>query len=489
MSTMSASRASARAAASADTLVNPYPLRYPDSRSRAVMTRRAWWLVALNFLLPGSAQAAAGNSRLAKLGLGATLFLWLVVVAGALMALLWPGALVAIGTNWFALLVTQGVLYLYALLWVVLTIDTLRLVRLVKVGTVSRVGVLLLAVLLAVVSGSSAVYAANVAGSARGAITSIFGASAPVVPPSDGYYNILLLGADSGSGRDSMRFDSISVVSVNAATGAATIFGIPRDMPGAPFPADSPLHALYPDGLAGHDSETCGWGSGINQLTNAVEVCRDDKGASLYPDAIKNGSRPSVEATKDAAEGILGVKIPYYVLLDMNGFAQLIDALGGIDINVTERLPKGWGPTYEGEDPEEWAKGWIEPGQQRMDGDTAQWYARSRYTTSDWDRMLRQRQLQEAILAQFTPANVLTHFQGVAAAGSNIVDTDLPRDLLPTLVDLAIKAKSQPVATLELTPTSAGGIGIDPDAPDWDYIHQVVQTTLHPPSPTPGSGG
>ncbi|MEN2738063.1 LCP family protein [Microbacterium sp. X-17] len=471
-----------------ETLVNPYPMRYPDSRSRPVMTRRAWWLVVLNFLLPGSAQAAAGNSRLAKIGLGATLFLWVVVVAGVLAALLWRGALVAIATNWFVLLLLQILFYLYAALWVVLTIDTLRLTRIVRVAPLARFGVLLLAIVLGVVSGGSAVYAANSAGAARGAITTIFGASAPVVPPSDGYYNILLLGADSGQGRDSMRFDSISVVSVNAATGALTIFGIPRDMPNVPFPADSPMHALYPNGLQGHDSETCGWGAGINQLTNAVQVCRDDQGKSLYPDAAANGSSPEIEATKDAAEGVLGIKIPYYVFFDMNGFAQLIDALGGIDINVTERLPEGYGPLGN-EPPEVWAKGWIEPGQQHMDGNTAQWYARSRYTTSDWDRMLRQRQLQQAILAQFTPANVMTRFQQVAAAGPDVVNTDLPQALLPTLIDLALKAKSQPVAAVELTPTSAGGIGIDPDNPDWDYIHQAVQQDLHPATPTPAANG
>ncbi|MFX8739572.1 hypothetical protein ABTM41_19625, partial [Acinetobacter baumannii] len=87
-----------------------------------------------------------------------------------------------------------------------------------------------------------------------------------------------------------------------------------------------------------------------------------------------------------------------------------------------------------------------------MDGDTAQWYARSRYTTNDWDRMLRQRQLQSAILAQFTPQTVLTRFQEVAAAGSNLIETDVPQGLLPTLVGLALEAKDQPVTTIELTP-------------------------------------
>ena len=66
-----------------------------------------------------------------------------------------------------------------------------------------------------------------------------------------------------------------------------------------------------------------------------------------------------------------------------------------------------------------------------MDGDTAQWYARSRYTTSDFDRMKRQRELQEAILAQFTPQIVLTRFKDVATAGADLVKTDLPQSLHP----------------------------------------------------------
>ncbi|MDQ1131402.1 LCP family protein [Microbacterium sp. SORGH_AS_0888] len=464
----------------AEPVVNPYPLRYPEASSPTVMGRRAWWLVVLNFLIPGSAQVLAGNRRLGRIGLGATLFMWLVLVLVVLSALLWRSALVSVGTNWFALLVAQILLYAYAALWVLLTIDTVRLARLVRVAPLARIGVLLLAVVLAFFSGSSAVAAANIAGSTRSAITTIFGASAALVPPSDGYYNILLLGADSGDGRDSMRFDSISVVSVNADSGAVTIFGLPRDMPHAPFPADSPMHERYPDGFEGHESDTCGWGSGLNQLTNAVEQCSDDKGVSLYPDAAAKGSRPSIEATKDAAEGILGISIPYYAFADMNGFADLIDALGGIDINVTERLPKGYGPL--GDEPAEvWAKGWIEPGQQHMDGDTAQWYARSRYTTSDWDRMQRQRQLQEAILAQFSPTNVLTHFQQVAAASSDLVTTDIPQQLLPTLVDLAVKAKGQPVTTLDLTPAN----GVDDQNPDFAEIPPMVQQMLHPPSPSP----
>ncbi|GAA1470142.1 LCP family protein [Microbacterium thalassium] len=476
-------------AAAARHLVEERPLRHPDQSSRAMMTRRGWWLVVLNFLIPGSAQAVAGNRRLGRIGLGATLVLWLGLVLAVLFALLAPMAGISLITgawlpDWLSLLrgvpllVVQGAMYAYGVLWVWLTIDTLRLVRLVKTGPIARFGIALLGVVLLVVSGGAAAYAGTSAGAARDALGAIFGASGPSVPPSDGYYNILLLGADSGEGRDSMRFDSISVVSVNAETGATTITGIPRDMPHFPF-SDGPMKELYPDVHQGYADPTCGWTSAINQLNTEVEVCRD--GDALYPDARANGSTPGVEATKDAAEGILGIEIPYYVFIDMDGFAALIDALGGVDITVEERLPKGGGPAYDGQPVDDWAIGWIEAGPQHMDGDTAQWYARSRYTTSDFDRMKRQRQLQEAILAQFTPQVVLTRFQDIAAAGTNLVETDLPQSLIPALADLALKAQEQEVTTIELTPEG----GIDESDPDYAYIRELVQQALHPPTPTP----
>ncbi|MCP2634948.1 LCP family protein [Microbacterium sp. HD4P20] len=490
MSVMSPPRTSAGRRAA---VVEERPMRHPDASSRAVMTKRGWWLVLLNFLMPGSAQALAGNRRLGRIGLGSTLLLWTLVIIAGLFALLAPTAGLSIVTGaWIPdflallrplpLLIAQGLLIAYAVLWIVLTVDTLRLVRLVKTAPAARFGIAGLAVALLVVASGSAAYAANVAGTTRDTLGAIFQATGPVVEPSDGYYNILLLGADSGEGRDSMRFDSISVVSVNAETGATTITGIPRDMPHFPF-APGPMQDRYPNGHEGHADPSCGWGSGINQLRTEVEVCQD--GNALYPDATASGSAPAIEATKDAAEGILGIEIPYYVFIDMHGFASLIDALGGVEIDVAERLPKGGGPAYAGQPVDEWAIGWIEAGPQHMDGDTAQWYARSRYTTDDFDRMERQRILQQAMLAQFTPQTVLTRFQEIAAAGSDIVQTDLPQSLVPFLADLALKAREEPVTTLELTPKG----GIDEFNPDYAYIQELVHDALHPPTPTPEPEG
>lgn len=469
----------------AGVIVGEHPMRRPDTRSPQLMTRRAWWLVILNFLIPGSAQSLAGSRRLARVGLTATLVMWLLVIAGIGVAVVSPGLLTSLMTNGFFLLLVQIVLLAYAVLWVILTVDTLRLVRLVKVKPSARPLVALLAIVGLVIGGGGVTYAAQqLIAPAREALASIFTNNDPPVPPSNGYYNFLLLGADSGLGRDSMRFDSISVVSVNAETGAVHITGIPRDLAYAPF-SDGPMHDLYPDGFEGHYSETCGWGPGINQLMNAVEICRDDDGKDLYPDAAAHSSTPAIEATKDAAQGILGIEIPYYVFVDMKGFADIVDALGGVDITVQERLPEGGGPSYEGEPAEDWAIGWIEAGPQHMDGDTAQWYARSRYTTSDWDRMRRQRELQQAILAQANPANVLTRFNEVAKAGEDLVQTDIPNGLLSFLVPLAAKSKALPVQTLELTPEGAGIDTDEPTAEEYAHVREIVQQNLYPPSPSP----
>lgn len=469
-------------------LIETRPLRHPDLGDERFMGRRGWWLVVMNVLVPGSAQVLTGNRRLGRFGLGATLVGWLLVLIAAGLALFARSSLVWLVTgplSWIVLTLVQVLLLGYAVLWLVLTIDAIRLVRLVKVPTISRFAIPVAALLVLSLVGGGAVYGSTVAASSRGTLSTIFGNSGPSLPPSDGYYNILLLGADSGDGRDSMRFDSISVVSVNADSGAVTITGIPRELPGAPFSERSPMRELYPNGFEGHSSATCGWNGWMNHVRSAAEVCREDQGTGLYPEAAGQGSAPGIEATKDAAEGVLGIEIPYYVFLDMKGFAQLVDALGGVDITVTERLPEGGGPAYDGQPAEEWATGWIEVGEQHMDGDTAQWYARSRYTTDDWDRMKRQRELQVAILDQFTPQNVLARFNEIAAAGTAIVQTDLPQDKLPEFFDLMTKAKEHEVTEIELTPDG----GVDEYEPDFALIHQMVQDALHPATPTPTPEG
>ena len=83
MSVLSPSRTTT-AAPRGRALVEERPLRHPDVAAPRVMSRRAWWLVASNFLLPGSAQILAGNRRFGRAGLIATFAMWIVLAAGVL---------------------------------------------------------------------------------------------------------------------------------------------------------------------------------------------------------------------------------------------------------------------------------------------------------------------------------------------------------------------------------------------------------------------
>ncbi|MET4583529.1 LCP family protein required for cell wall assembly [Conyzicola nivalis] len=436
------------------------PVRFPDASSRSTMTRRAWWLVGFNILLPGSAQLLAGDRRLGRFGVVATFILWALAILSLVLFFAWRPAVYAVVTNVIGLTAIQVALVFYIVLWIVLTVDTLRLARLVRVGPTARWLVAALAVAVLIGVGGTANYGVVVTGATRDAIATIF-ASGQAAEAVDGRYNVLLLGGDAGPDRLGLRPDSISVVSVEASTGKATMVGIPRNLERTPFSEGSPLYGPFPDGY------DCGDECLISYLYTYGEEHPD-----LYPDAEAEGSNPGIEAMRDAVEGTLGITLQYYVLIDMQGFSDLIDALGGIEITVAEELPIGinGGPVV----------GTIEAGTQTMDGTTALWYARTRYNMTDYERMVRQRDVQVAVIAQFEPANVLTKFQAVAEAGAQVVRSDVPQAALGYFVDLASKTKDLPIATVELIPAN----GVVVERPDFDRIHQMVDTAL---APTPES--
>ncbi|MGO4691560.1 LCP family protein [Glaciibacter sp. 2TAF33] len=446
------------------------PIRHPNLTSPQVMTRRGWWLVVLNVLIPGSAQVLAGSRRLGRFGLGATLMLLALALLVGVSYLLWPTMVFTIFTNTIGLWVAALVLAFYAVVWLILTLDTLRLVRLVRAAPKARPLIAVFTTIVMVAVCGTAAYGAYVATTASGFLSSVFVAG-PTEPPVDGRYNVLLLGGDAGPDRDGLRPDSISVVSIDAETGKAAMIGLPRNLVDFPFPADSPLAAVYPEGygaIDGCEVDACM----LNSVFTEVEL----KSPEMYPNAVAEGSEPGIEGMRDAAEGITGLTIQYYVLIDMQGFADLVDSLGGVDVNVTERVPVHTDETFTT------VAFWFEPGKQHMDGYHALWYARSRHGTSDYDRMNRQHQLEEAILAQANPANVLTKFQAVAAAGAQVVKTDIPQGMLGYFVDLASKTKKLPIVPVQLTPEN----NIDPEDPDYDQIRALISAALAPP-PSPSA--
>jgi len=421
------------------------------------MHRRAWWLLLLTLVVPGSAQLVAGNRRLARFGITATISFWIFFLVLLSLGLINRGWAIWLVTLPILIWVLSGALVLYSILFAVLTLDTLRLMRLGRLYNRER-WITFGAVALAGVLGTSAIsYAGNLAGVQANFIGSIFNQGG-FTSPVDGRYNIMLLGADAGADRFGIRPDSISVISIDAATGQTVNIAIPRNMQHVGFSSGSPMNDIYPNG----------WNCGIDCLINAIYKDVEDNHADAYPDAQNKGSTPGTEATRDAVEFVTGLEIQSYVLVDMASFTKLIDALGGIDINVKERLPIG-GQKDDMSD----VKGWIEAGQQHMDGYTALWYARSRHSTSDYDRMRRQHEVEQAVLSQIEPGTVLTRFQQIASAGQKLVRTDIPSAMLSQYVELATKARGLGIKELALVPPT-----IDVIHPNFSAIHEMVKTSF-----------
>jgi LCP family protein required for cell wall assembly len=418
------------------------------------MRKRAWWLLVLSAIFPGTAQLVGGNRKLGSFALRFTLAnVGLIVLAG-LIFLINKTWLIGLATVPFITTVLGWYLWFFGALFALLMFDALRLAQLGRVDGRPRLILLLSFLVVGTLGTGSIVYAGNISTSSASAIGSIFNQGGSTQPV-DGRYNILVLGSDAGHDRFGIRPDSISVFSVSAETGKVAVIGIPRGLEHVPFSADSPLWKVYPNG----------WDCLNECLINAIYKNVTDKHADLYPDAEKHGSTAGVEATKDAVEGVTGLKITSYVMIEMHAVTKLIDALGGVTIDVKQRLPIG-GQADDGSD----AKAWIEPGVQKMNGYTALWYARSRHTTSDFDRMRRQKEVEQAVLKQMNPATIFTRFQDIAAASTSLVKTDIPKDMIGTYLDLANKVKKHGMKVLDLVPEN----GYHPGNPNYSKIKADV---------------
>lgn len=440
------------------------PLRYPDSTDPRFMTKRARWLVLLGFLLPGSAQILAGKKSLARLWYSAT---WLLIAALIVLAVGFTQfrveTLNLLSQNWF-LITAQVAIGVYLTVWIICGFNILALLQLPRLRRAWRAPLALVTVLFTVLPAVWGVWAINLMNVSREAVSQVFVDRPTVAPDEHGRYNILLLGADSGDDREGVRPDSITLVSIDAKTGKTVLVGLPRELNWPQFKPASPMYEVYPAGFGAIDGCNTGrcW---LNSLYAEAEVFMPE----LYPEAVAKGSTPGIEATKDGVAGSTGLDIHFYVFINMEGFQQLIDALGGVQINVTEQLPIGGDMYGNGVD------GYVEPGLQQLNGYQALWYARSRYGSArgDYDRMERQRELQAAILAQMDPTNVLLRFEAILESGANVAETDVPRSMVGTLSDLALRAKAHEPIRVELSPPD-----VITEDPDYDKIRELVAAAI-----------
>jgi LCP family protein required for cell wall assembly len=267
-----------------------------------------------------------------------------------------------------------------------------------------------------------------------------------------GRYNILLMGGDAGRDRVGLRPDSMTVASVDAETGRTVLISLPRNLQAVPFPSYSPLHDRFPEGYRCRDGSCM-----LNAIYTYASEHRD-----LYP-GVQN---PGAQATKEAIEAATGLTINYWVLIDLKGFESLVDSVGGITMDVYRRVPIGGGSSK--------IYGYVEEGQNRhLNGFEALWFARSRSDSSDYDRMVRQKCVMNAMLNQFDPITVLTKFNKIAAASREVVATDIPTSEVGTMINLALKAKGLPVSSVAMMPPL-----INPNSPDFTLVRGTVQKRI-----------
>jgi len=418
--------------------------RFLSASSARIRCRRSLSLLLMTLVVPGSAQLVAGNKAVGRVAVRVWLGVLGFALLLALLAVTHRSAILTLVTDPALLLGMQVSLILLALAWMALFCDAWRLgdPRALRRG--QRLAMVGVNGALCIVTGGALLFSAHLVSVQRDFIAAVF-SGGEVYDPTAGRYNVLLLGGDSGSQRSGMRPDSISVASIDEDTGKTVLFGLPRNMENVPFPDGSVMAEQFPDGFA---CRGC--------FLNGVYTWATDH-AELFPGVKK----PGEVATEQAVEAITGLPIHYYAMVNLKGFRDLVDAVGGITIDVPEEIPIGGiGGAVTGA---------VPAGVHKLDGYQTLWFARSRVADDDYSRMARQKCVMSAMLQQLKPRTVLTHVQEIADASKALLSTNLPASELDTFIGLALKARSQPVGTVSFVPPTIATYD-----PDYELIHTMV---------------
>jgi LCP family protein required for cell wall assembly len=290
-----------------------------------------------------------------------------------------------------------------------------------------------------------------------GGVSGIFGGS--TVAEENGQTNILLMGMRGeelpGGG---LLADSIMVLSLRADENKAAMISIPRD-----------LYVKIPE-------------SEDRTKINAI-----------YALGEENGRKKGLLRMKQVVGEVTGLNVHYAVSINFAGFKQLIDAVGGVSVNLET-------PFYE---PNQFVKGnecggefSLPAGENLLDGETALCYVRARESTSDFDRAKRQQVLLKALKVKMISAGTLTSFNKVSAILDAIGDnvrTDIAPNEMPKFYEKYSSLQNAEISQRVFENSKEGMLKVPEDAPDyagyilipragWDdysQIHQVCQNIFN----------
>jgi len=455
--------------------------------------RRALGLTALGTVVPGAGLTQTRSRRIGWVILAAAI---LVLGAGAYYVMrngLTNAALSVVARP--AVLETITItLVVVGILWcgsIILTAVQARPTRLDKGRTRALAAFTTLMVFL--VAASSFKFA-EYASITQTTVAQVFG-STPVKPgvgaqvaqgddpwADQARVNVLLLGSDAGVGRTGTRTDSMIVASIDTKSGRTALISLPRNLERVPLPKSSPLRGLYPSGTYGRPvcfreqkdpNDQCM----LNAVWTEVDQYRQD-----HPGTY-TGTVPGRDETRNVIAEVLGLKIDHTVVVDLKGFSQLIDAMGGVTVNVKlsgfgTKLPIGGHSDGNGGVIGE--TGYFSPGVQHLSGNLALWYARTRAADSDTYRQARQRCVVQAVVKQVDPAQMVSKYPEIARIARDNIYTDIPAQNLPAFVDLIERVqKNGKISSISLSQIPDFNSG----RPDYAEIHAFVQTSIAPPKP------
>jgi LCP family protein required for cell wall assembly len=237
----------------------------------------------------------------------------------------------------------------------------------------------------------------------------------------DDRLTVLITGVDSSPSRGHALTDTLIVASIDPKTHRGVLISIPRDL--ARFP--------LPDGRI--------YQGKINSLMTY---------AASHPEEFPKGPLPTLIETLGH---LIGVPIHYFAAIDLAGFVQMVDSVGGIDIvnqkDIDDPVYGGWTDTRP-------IGFHLSAGPHHLDGQNALAYARSRKGPGDND-FTRARRQQEVLLAlrdRMTDPTVIPQLPGLVQAVGKTLRTNVPPDQVPVLLELAKSNADAPVGQVVLGP-------------------------------------
>ncbi|HYI66862.1 MAG TPA: LCP family protein [Candidatus Limnocylindrales bacterium] len=241
--------------------------------------------------------------------------------------------------------------------------------------------------------------------------------------------NVLLLGTDAHVTREQVLTDVILVVSVDPVAGTAEMISVPRDTGFVPLPDESVFSgALYPEK--------------VNGLSTVASLDPE----TWCPDLIYDADACGLRTIERSIGLYLGIDIHHYALVDMAGFAELIDAVGGLRLCLPGELTD---PEFDGSlDNLDVDEALVLPaGCHEYNGIDALAYARSRQgwielpdgtrePQTDFSRNERQQAVLLALRDEMAQADLIFELPAVLRAVGRTVSTDFPRDQAGDLASL-----------------------------------------------------